>query len=702
MDKKSNFTHLMRIFAVVAIAIVVITVISRIVNNVNDKVDSIGGGTKATSTTETEATTIAPSDCTNHEYKNGACIKCGTVCAHEESAAGDTGNSYCTVCGTLTALKAPLITASDNNTVSWEAVPEASGYIIYVDDKTYVTTDTFYDHSSDVAGDFTVCVAAAKNTIISEKSNSYTFTYYAVTADTVEHSTFVALDSSVVVRGGTFGGRIKVDEGYDFPAAISVTMGGNTTTTNVIYDVETGYFTVSNVTGALHISYDIAEIYSVSENENDHGYIWGVGSAEPSYTVKEGSDYTGRVIVYDGYALPSTITVTMGGVTLTSGVTYDSETGIFTIVNVTGDLYITYDAPSSTLAAPTQLSIDDTNLYWYTVPGATAYKIRVLSTDLETVVDKYYTVTDPEGETSVYRKSISLDTFELTESGTYHIAIWGYNDTDEGEAASIQYVYNAGYTVTFNISEDANGLYDEMRQYSLDGSTWHNITVAETLTLEKVKYIWFRVVGDGTNTAYIEWTNPVGSLTNGSYSVDWVESGKITLEGDMSVTYGNTENPPQLAAPAASIEGDILTIEDDGTATEYEIYVDGVLVATVAAGNSAASTAALSYYYSGDKPNHGVYYSADGGDWTLLNNADGVTNVQCSTIKFKIEDIASSGEVCWSTDVNDYTGYESFCCVDDTCIDYVSYADGWFYTDEIPISGTVVIELCSGSGNVPI
>lgn len=141
----------------------------------------------------------------------------------------------------------------------------------------------------------------------------------------------------------------------------------------------------------------------------------------------------------------------------------------------------------------------------------------------------------------------------------------------------------------------------------------------------------------------------------------------------------------------------------DLSAGEHTITVkakaDGYLTSAASADLTytvSMATAQLSYYY-GDGSYSDVYYSADGGEWINVSDNKSTTNIQCSTIKFKIGDYASSGTCAWVKDVNNWTGYESFCCVDGTCIDYTSYENGYFYTDEIPITGTVVIQFASGS-----
>lgn len=339
--KESSFQMIVKIVVVVALMVGVVGVIANVVGDVNETIDGFGGSSVKT-TTATTATTISPSECEEHEYKDGICMKCGTVCVHADKGAAENGNIYCTECGKLYALKAPVISVN-GSTITWSAITDAKSYIVNVNDATYKTENLSYKFTSDAAGEFVVSVQAVCGSITSEKSNAYTFTYYAV-----------------------------------------------------------------------------------RYNPNDHGQL-----VVPSFAVRAGNLYTGRIDPYDGYMLPSEIYVTMGGTVLTSGYIYDVTTGEFTIYDVTGDLYITYDATTGVPGVPV-LILNGSVVSWASVSGATDYHIRVLGMDTVTLFDKYYEIT---------ATSFDLADCGLTEGYTYHVSVWGDNAYGFGEAAAIEYVY---------------------------------------------------------------------------------------------------------------------------------------------------------------------------------------------------------------------------------------------------------------------
>ena len=77
--------------------------------------------------------------------------------------------------------------------------------------------------------------------------------------------------------------------------------------------------------------------FTVTQNLSD------VSSTNGTTVIKEDEDFTTTFTPQTGYNLPSTITVTMDGATLTNGHHYDynSATGVLTVYGVTGDLVIT-------------------------------------------------------------------------------------------------------------------------------------------------------------------------------------------------------------------------------------------------------------------------------------------------------------------------------------------------------------------------
>lgn len=409
--KESSFGLIIKIVVLVVVMVGAVGVIANVVGDVNDTIDGFGGSS-TNSTTFTTSTTISPSECQDHEYdKNGICIKCGTACAHSDKATAENGNTYCAECGKLYALKAPGISVSAA-LISWDAVSDAEGYIVNINGATYKTGNLWYNFTSDEAGEFVVTVQAVNGSIISEKSNPYTFTYYAVTY-----------------------------------------------------------------------------------NANDHGQL-----VVPSWAVRAGGTYSGTIVPNVGYQLPADITITMGGTTLVSGYTYDRTTGEFMIDNVTGNLYITYDASTGVPGKPT-LSLNGTVVSWNPVPGATDYHVRVLGMTTVDLFDKYYEMT---------ATSFDLSFVEFEEEATYSISVWADNEYGFGEASAVEYVYK--------VIDPAPDLL------SAPKASWSSEGVM----------IWDAVEGADFYTVYVE-----GSASSGSFRMTYDCRFDLTLFAEELLDFGD-------------------------------------------------------------------------------------------------------------------------------------------------------------------
>ena len=117
---------------------------------------------------------------------------------------------------------------------------------------------------------------------------------------------------------------------------------------------ESGYCSLSNTT---NLKWQFAVTYSLSKLSHD-------GSTSTSDTVTIYSSYSTTLAVNSSSTwdmLPSSVTITMGGTTLTSGTdyTYDSSSGKITINKVTGDITITASAMSICLVKGTLVTLAD-------------------------------------------------------------------------------------------------------------------------------------------------------------------------------------------------------------------------------------------------------------------------------------------------------------------------------------------------------
>ena len=386
MKKQSSLNLIIKIIVLVGVMVAAVSLIMGFVSDVNDTIDGFGNHGTTPTVSTTTATTIPPSECQNHDYDSfGICTKCGTVCGHSEQVVTENGNTYCSECGKLYALKKPVLSVNAA-LISWDPISDATEYIININHAKYRTINTSYEFTSEQAGEFIITVQAVSGSMVSEKSDSYTFRFY-----------------------------------------------------NVLL------------------------------SPDDQGQI-----EMSSFVVREGDSCSGTVYPKNGHMLPDQIHITMGGIVLTSGYTYDPDTGEFVIENVTGEIYITYDAVSGVPAAPV-LTLNGTVVSWNAVSGATDYHIRILGKDTEEYFDEYYPTT---------ATSFDLANVDLTEGDSYYVSVWCDSEYGFGDSAMLVYSHQQGTT----------GLS------------------APVLTLNGSVLSWNAVSGADFYTIYVEGTKKTGSF----------------------------------------------------------------------------------------------------------------------------------------------------------------------------------------------
>ena len=153
---------------------------------------------------------------------------------------------------------------------------------------------------------------------------------------------------------------IPTEEGYLRPDHIRVTMGDpNNVLSDEVYDAETGAITIPNVTGNIEITAEAVDnrYYTVTVDAKNLTY-----DKDAIKPIKAG--YPLNTIIFtpkEGYKLPTTAKVTMGGRELTAiEYAYDSTTGALEVPNVRGDIVITIEAvPASTTTYKITYDISD-------------------------------------------------------------------------------------------------------------------------------------------------------------------------------------------------------------------------------------------------------------------------------------------------------------------------------------------------------
>jgi hypothetical protein len=162
-------------------------------------------------------------------------------------------------------------------------------------------------------------------------------------------------DATKVSMGETYTETLTPEDGYRRPDSVTVTVAGvehvvasGATVDGISYDKATGKVTVdgAHVTGDIHVVAEAVRTAVVTDDVTD-GHI----SIADGTVVDQGVDLTTTIKPDDGYKLPDTVTVTIGGVdhVVTSGtptadgITYDSSTGELFVPGdlVDGDVTIT-------------------------------------------------------------------------------------------------------------------------------------------------------------------------------------------------------------------------------------------------------------------------------------------------------------------------------------------------------------------------
>lgn len=169
-------------------------------------------------------------------------------------------------------------------------------------------------------------------------------TYYQIT----KNFTHVQLQNAItqVKEGEDLSLKLVPDDGYALPSAITVKVGDVELDVNEYsYSSSNGYLYIASgkITGDIEITANGVEVkntYTVTSQ------FTGLSVNGWQETVTEGDDLTFTLSANEGYVRPETITVKMGGTTLTAGngYTYNQETGEVSINKVTGAVEVIAEA----------------------------------------------------------------------------------------------------------------------------------------------------------------------------------------------------------------------------------------------------------------------------------------------------------------------------------------------------------------------
>ena len=396
--------------------------------------------------------------------------------------------------------------------------------------------------------------------------------------------------------------------GYSLPTSVTVTVGGVALTsgTHYTYSSSTGNLTIKagSVTGAIAImAQGKSTGYTVTFNGSNV-------TSDGASTAVNGTNYTATLTPANGYNLPASITVTVGGSTLsTSRYRYNSTTGALTITGsyITGAVVITANAAAKTYS----VSFEGTNVsssgsgtathgtaYTATLSAATGYDlpdtitVTVGSTTLASGTG--YTYSTSTGKLTINAAYVTGNITIVAAAGVtgYTVTFSGSNVTSSGAATAFHGVkYTAvltpatGYQLPTTITVKVGGTTLSSSRYTYSSTTGElsinagyvtgNITITATATKASytVTFNGSNVTSSGSSAATYG-TNYTATLTpDAGYKLP--SSVKVSMNGT-AISSGYTYN---------SSTG-VLTINKSAITGDIEITANGVEQVYVISGTS--------------------------------------------------------------------------------------------------------------------
>lgn len=211
-------------------------------------------------------------------------------------------------------------------------------------------------------------------------------------------------------------------------------------------------------------------------------------------TVQMGGTYTGTISPNNNYSTPGSITVTMNGVTLTSGTDYTYRSGSITINSVSGDIVITASCPYDwcliegtlvSLADGTKVPIEEVNYDML---------LKVWNYETGSVGAEYPAWIEKEAVTTHYQLTKFDDGTELKTAGWH-----GVFDVDKNEFVSVD---SAGFDVgtrIYKVNENdeleiitvtsIEYVEEEANYYHVVSSQYYNIIANDIITTDGAVYL---------------------------------------------------------------------------------------------------------------------------------------------------------------------------------------------------------------------
>lgn len=488
-------------------------------------------------------------------------------------------------------LAAPEIVLNDDFSVSWEAVNDATAYVVNVNGDDLKVQQTLTFDALTAVNTYTVKVKAKNDEAVSDYSTPVTYSVFGVTLAEGEG---YELHGAATVYGGRDYSFTLTLAGEAYEGSVPVVKAND----EVLTEAD-GKYTVTNVSSALNIMVEgvAKRTFAVSIPSGD-GYTV-TGESEATY----GEDYSFTVAKNAGYE-QSALTVKVNGEAITE------ENGKYTVKNVKTVLNITVEG-----AAKNQYAVTLPSSVAYTIAGAEkALHGEEYSFTLE-VKDGYdtanltvkangalltvgadgrtYTVENVTGALEITVEGLNIRTYAVTLTAGEGYALSGSATAEHGADYTFTLTLNEGYSKSSPIVK-ANGA---ALTVAADGKTYtvKNVTAALEITVEGITINTYKVsVAEGsgfTVTGARETTAEHGTQAQFTIAAQNPEDEIRVFNGETEVTgIGNVYT-------LSNITGDVtLTVKVYDLAAQLALNVnaaateaDGVI--TIAAANIQISSA---------------------------------------------------------------------------------------------------------------
>lgn len=360
----------------------------------------------------------------------------------------------------------------------------------------------------------------------------------------------IECDASVTLEANAF-----VKTGYTFAnwtANVDVKVGGATVSAG---SAIANSATIQNVSSDITLTAQWSPVhYNVSTsltNVTVSSGTTGTGAAT------HGSAYSVTLAGETGYNLPTTVTVTIGGspATLTTDYTWNSSTGVLTVLaaKVTGDISISATGVAKTTAITLEAGEGGTD------GSATATYGSSTITDYEPATRTGYTLGNyykDDGDRNILTKEGTLNT------GNKGSLIVDSKWASEDAAVTLYAQWTAtSYTLSYDLA-GGSVASPNPTSYTIESSaiTLNNPT--------KTGYTFAGWTGTDLVSATTTVTIAAGSTGNRSYTATWtpiVPSSVSLNKTSTTITVGGTETLTATISPAVVADNTITWTSSDGT-----------------------------------------------------------------------------------------------------------------------------------------